>query len=178
MIRLLLALLLSWIPSFGFSQSPSVRIVKVNAENYCTGTDLAIDVTISGTFPPDNKFSVVVHRDWDSSAEVWTYPAELNGNRIVTNLKDQGLAKYERVVLKLVSSNPKTETENVPFRVTSKSRLQFATKAGLAADTVNSVDPVELALTVSPPSSGQVTLNTGEKFELINPIYGGDQHPP
>ncbi|GGM95160.1 hypothetical protein GCM10010967_30670 [Dyadobacter beijingensis] len=176
MIRFLLTLLVSCFSLTCIAQSPSIRILNVKSDNYCTGTDLVISVAVTGTFPAGNQFSVVVRRDWDASPEVWTYPAELKGSELITNLKDAKLANYERIVLKVVSSNPKTETENVSFRVISKSTLRIATRLGLAADTVNTGDPIELGLTVSPPSPGEVTLNTGEKFQLLYPSYGSESY--
>lgn len=150
-----------------FAQTPTIRINKVNFENYCIGTELSIDVTIEGIFPADNKFTVVAYRYWYDPARRWEYPAVLRGNKLITTLKDAALADPQSFQIKVLSSNPKTETEaSGYFRALTKSSVRLTTRWGLSADTLNSNEQVVLALVATPTTPGEVTLNTGEKINL------------
>ncbi|QRR00775.1 T9SS type A sorting domain-containing protein [Dyadobacter sandarakinus] len=168
MNKILRVFLLSLFSFSAFAQTPSLSIIRINSENYCLGTELSIDVDIRGTFPAGNKFTVEASRFGNNGAERWEYPAELRGTRLVTILKDPALANSENFALKIISSNPKTETESsYPMRALTKASVQLTSRWGFSADTVNSTDQVSLSLITTPPSPGSVTLSTGEKFELI-----------
>ena len=167
MIKQLLTLFAFCCYFSSFAQTPAIRIDKVNSENYCIGTELSIDVTVEGTFPADNKFTVVAYRYWYDPARRWEYPAVLRGNKLVTVLKDAALADPQSFQIKVLSSNPKTETEaSGSFRALTKSSVRLTTRWGLSADTLNSNEPVVLALVATPMTPGEVTLNTGEKIKL------------
>ena len=167
MLKFLFTLLTLCLPFVAFCQDPSLRIERINYTNYCTGNELGIDVSVSGVFNADNKFSVIVR----ANGMVWEYPAELNANRLVTNLKDARLATYERLYLTVVSSSPRKETEfSSSFRVLSKTSLRLALKSDGEIDTLNSSDPVEFKVIATPGGPGQFTMSNGEKFDLG---YGG-----
>ncbi|WP_254411431.1 T9SS type A sorting domain-containing protein [Dyadobacter diqingensis] len=150
-----------------FAQSPSLSIIRVNSENYCLGTELSIDVDVKGAFPSGNKFTVVVYRNWNNPAERWEYPAELKGDKLVTVLKEPSLANSQSFGLKVLTSNPQTETDGYySIRALTKSRVQLTTRWGFKADTINSTDQIALAVIATPSTRGTVTLNTGDTFDL------------
>ncbi|MCF0069307.1 T9SS type A sorting domain-containing protein [Dyadobacter sp. CY261] len=172
MLKHLLFLSLCFSFFHSFSQTPSLRIERVYSENYCLGTELKIDVTIDGTFPADNKFTVVAYRGWNESAKQWEYPAELRGHQLVTVLKELSLASSESFEIKVISSNPKTEVSaSGPFKALTKSAVHLTTRWGLTADTLNSNDQIALALTTRPMSPGKVVLTTGDTIQLEYSYY-------
>lgn len=167
MIKCFLTLLVFCFPLTIFAQNPILLIDKVHSENYCIGNELTIDVTITGTFPADNQFTIVAYRNWDDPAKRWEYPAQLRGNKLVTILKDPVLANSENFGLRIISSNPKTETDGYyAFKALTKPSVYLTSKWGYSADTLNSTDPVTLAFTTTPMSPGEITLNNGDKFQL------------
>lgn len=167
MIKQLLTLFALCCYFCSFAQTPAIRINKVNSENYCIGTELSIDVTVEGVFPADNKFTVVAYRYWDDPARRWEYPAVLRGSKLVTVLKDAALADPQSFQIRVVSSNPKTETDaNGWFRALTKSSVRLMSRWGYSADTLNSNEAVVLALVATPMTPGEAILNTGEKIQL------------
>jgi len=150
-----------------FAQSPSLSIIKVHSENYCLGTELSIDVDVKGTFPSGNKFTVVAYRNSNNPAQRWEYPAELNGDKLVTVLKEPSLADSQSFGLKVLTSSPQTETDGYySFRALTKPAVLLTTRWGFKADTINSTDQISLAIISTPSSPGTVTMNTGETFNL------------
>ncbi|GGC06930.1 T9SS type A sorting domain-containing protein [Dyadobacter sediminis] len=126
-----------------------------------------MDVTISGVFPSDNKFTVVAYKDWNNPARRWEYPAQLRGNKLVTILREPELANSQNFGLKVIASSPETETDAYySFKAFTKSTVRLTSKWGYEADTLNSTDPIVLAFTTTPMSPGEITLNTGNKFQL------------
>lgn len=167
MIKHLLSLIALCCAFSSFAQSPSIRINKVNSENYCIGTELSIDVTIDGAFPADNKFTVVAYRNWYNASKRWEYPAELRGTRLVTVLKNPVLADGDNFQIRILSSNPKTETDGSAYmKALTKSTVRLSTRWGLSADTLNSNDALVLALVATPMTPGRVTLSSGEVVQL------------
>ncbi len=152
-----------------FAGAQTLHIEKVHSENYCLGSELSIDVSITGVFPAGNKFTVVAFRGWGENERRWEYPAELKGSRLVTILTEKELANTQLFGLRIVSSSPKTETTTDVFiKALTTPLVTLSTKSGYAGDTLNSTDLIELALTAKPAGPGQITLNTGEKFELMH----------
>lgn len=127
-----------------------------------------MDVTVSGTYPADNKFTVIAYKGWGENERRWEYPAELKGNKLTTVLKEKELANSERFGLRVITSSPKTETNTDVFiRALTTPSLSLSTKSGYAGDTLNTTDPIELAITARPAGPGWITLNTGEQINLV-----------
>lgn len=151
-----------------FAQSPGLRIIKVNAENYCLGTELSIDVDVQGTFPSGNKFTVVAFREWNNPAKRWEYPAELRGDKLVTVLKDPALATSEDFWIRVVTSNPQAEYEGgYGIRALTRGSVKLTTQWGYQGDTINSTDPIKLAAIATPSTPGRLTLSTGDTIDLV-----------
>lgn len=167
MYKLLRVLFFCFFSFTSFAQNPSVSIIRINTENYCLGTELSIDVNVTGTFPSGNKFTVVAYRNWNNPAERWEYPAELRGDKLVTILKEPSLANSQGFGIRVLTSNPQMEADgNSSFRVLTNSRLQLTSRWGFKADTINSTDRIAMVITATPPTRGTVTLNTGDTFDL------------
>ncbi len=168
MLKLLRVLFFSLFSVAAFAQSPSLSVIRVNSDNYCLGTELTIDVDVKGTFPSGNKFTVVVFRNLADPSQRWEYPAELRGDKLVTVLKEPSLANTEAFGLKVLTSNPQTESDYYfSFRALKKASVQLATRWGYSADTINSTDQITLALIATPSTPGKVTLSSGDTVELI-----------
>jgi hypothetical protein len=168
MIKFLRIVFFLLLPFTSFAQSPSLNIIRVNAENYCLGTELTIDVDVKGAFPAGNKFTVVAYRGGNDTNQRWEYPAELKGDKLVTVLKEPSLASSQGFEIKVLTSNPQTVTDGYyAFRALTKGSVQLTTRWGFKADTINPTDQIQLAVIANPSTPGTVTLNTGEKFDLI-----------
>ncbi len=165
MFKILRVLFFCFFSSATLAQS--LNIIRVNAENYCLGTELSIDVNVKGTFSSGNKFTVVAYRNWNDPAQRWEYPAELKGDKLITVLKEPSLANSNDFGIRVLTSIPQTETDGYySIRALTKAAVRLTTQWGYKADTINSTDPVTLALIATPSTSGTVTLNTGDKFDL------------
>lgn len=167
MFKFLRVLFFSLFSFVTFAQNPSLNVIRVNAENYCLGTELSIDVDVKGTFPSGNKFTVVAYRNWNDPTQRWEYPAELKGDKLVTVLKESSLANSQSFGLRVLTSNPQTETDGYySFRALTKASVQLTTRWGYKADTINSTDQIALAVTATPSTPGTVTLSTGDTLDL------------
>ncbi|WP_090150448.1 hypothetical protein [Dyadobacter soli] len=111
MLRFLPFLFFSFFSFAAFAQSPGLSIIRVNADNYCLGTELSIDVNVNGTFPAGNKFTVVAYRTSYPPGQRWEYPAEFRGDKLVTVLKEPSLANSESFGIKVLKSSPQSEVE-------------------------------------------------------------------
>lgn len=150
-----------------FTQAQELTIERVRDDNYCIGTELLIDVKITGTYPADNRFTVVAYFTGSQGEIAWEYPAELRGNQLVTILRERTLATKEIFTLRVVSSNPaKVSEAGRLIWALVPPEVELFTKSGYTGDTLNSTDVIELALSSKPSAPGTITLNTGDKFDL------------
>jgi hypothetical protein len=174
MYKFLRVLVFCFFSVASFAQSPSLSIIRVNAENYCLGTELSIDVDVNGAFPAGNKFTVVVYYNWGDLARRWEYPADLRVDKLITVLKEPALAGPESFNIAVITSNPHAEIfSSNSYRAHMNGTVALKTRWGYTADTLNSTDPISMVVVANPSPSGTVTLNSGENFSLkatVTPI--------
>lgn len=172
MLNLLLCIITFFIPLTVFSQEASIVIKNVDTQNYCTGNELSVNVALSGNFLTNNQFSVRVKYNIHDTSPIFVYPAQLVGDKIITNLKDSVLATSPTLVMQVVASNPAISSNwsNI-FQVHSKATLKFTSVTGQNTVMLNSTDPIKFTLTSVPASRGGFTLNNGDKFEMYYGQY-------
>ncbi|GAB2767434.1 hypothetical protein GCM10027275_07230 [Rhabdobacter roseus] len=142
------------------AQTPSISIYT--AGDACLGSVQKIPVSISGTFNPDNQFSVQVKRI-ESSTILAELPATLKDGQIEVTHRDSLLSTYQNIQLRVLASSPKTESQWYHFRLFAKGTLHL--EASLS-DTLNAGDDLPIKFTTQSTSNVLVSLSNGSQFSF------------
>lgn len=142
------------------AQSPS--IVITNPETACLNAIQKIQVSISGTFNPDNKFSVQVRKD-DNGPVISELPARLVSGKIEVTHADSNLSLLPYIQLRIAATSPRAESNwhNVVINTKGIVRLSVA-----GSDTINAGESLTLKFTTFSSSTANIVLNDGSRFSV------------
>ncbi len=161
---LFLLIFTSCLPLFG--QPPSITIAY--PETACLNAVQKIQVAISGTYNPDNKFAVQV-RKGENQPVISEIPAKLADGKIEVVYSDSSLSIPPHVQVRVVTTSPKTESNWYNVIIHTKGIVNLA---AADSDTINPGEELVLKFTTFSSSTAIVTLNDSSTFTTSSWVGG------
>ncbi|PSL23979.1 T9SS type A sorting domain-containing protein [Dyadobacter jiangsuensis] len=152
------------IQSAAFAQTPTISFNSDYSWNACLNTTYRYGINTTGTFNPDNKFSIQV-RKAETLSVVEEVPATLTNGRLEFVLKDSVAYANISVQFRALASSPKVQSEwSYGILVYSKGRITL--NPDNRRDTLNTFDIVDINFAGIGIGDIRVTLNDSSKFNL------------
>jgi hypothetical protein len=153
--------------SFSLTASAQSPTIVLNGDYYssiCANVPFRLNVTTTGSFNADNKFSVQM-RSAENQATLAEFPAVLSNGRLEFTLTDSVTYANRQVQFRAVASSPKTQsTWTYGTFVYTKGRIIL--NPTNQKDTINTFDNVSVPFSGTGVGEIRVTLNDSTRFNF------------
>lgn len=146
------------------AQSPTIALNGDYYASICANLPFRLNVTTTGSFNADNKFSVQM-RAAENQVTLGEFPAVLSNGRLEFTLKDSVTYANRQVQFRAVASSPKTQS-GWTYGTFVYSRGQIILNPTNQKDTINTFDNVSVPLSGTSIGEIRVTLNDSTKFSF------------
>ncbi|MCE7041736.1 T9SS type A sorting domain-containing protein [Dyadobacter sp. CY312] len=144
-------------------QAALAQSISINYINEaCIGSVQRISVSTNGAFNGDNKFTVQV-REQNDTKIISELPAVLKDGSIEVVHSDTLVTYRSNLVLRVVTSSPKSESNWAPFKINKRGYIELTSAD---SDTINFGADIKIKLLTISDSHVNITLNDSTRHSV------------